>query len=104
MGSAKADLMSFPTEARRNGGHQLRKVQLGEEPDDWKPMPIVGSGAREIRVHARPGEFRIIYVVTRPEGIYVLHCFQKRSEKTSRHDCELAARRFGSIFRVVGTI
>jgi len=104
MGGAKIDLMRFPAEARRDCGHQLRKVQMGEDPHDWKPMPAVGSGVREIRVHESAGEFRVMYVAARPEGIYVLHCFQKKSEKTSRHDCELAARRFSAIFRIVGTV
>ena len=86
MGSSKEDLRDFPEEARRQVGYQLEHVQEGVDPDDWKPMPAVGSGVREIRVRESSGAFRCIYLATRPEGVYVLHCFQKRTQKTSQQD------------------
>jgi phage-related protein len=97
MGSSKEDLRTFPGQARREMGHQLENVQEGVDPDDWKPMSSVGSGVREIRVRESSGAFRCIYLATRPEGIYVLHCFQKKTQKTSRQDLDLAARRFKAI-------
>ena len=50
MGTSKEDLRAFPGEARREVGYQLEHVQEGVDPDDWKPMSVVGSGVREIRV------------------------------------------------------
>ena len=97
MGSSKDDLRDFPEEARRQVGYQLEHVQEGVDPDDWKPMPTVGSGVREIRVRESSGAFRCIYLATRPEGVYVLHCFQKKTQKTSQQDLELAQRRFKSL-------
>ncbi len=97
MGSSKEDLRDFPEEARRQVGYQLEHVQEGVDPDDWKPMPNVGSGVREIRVRESSGAFRCIYLATRPEGVYVLHCFQKRTQKTSQQDLDLARRRFKSL-------
>jgi phage-related protein len=97
MGSSKEDLRDFPEEARRQVGYQLEHVQEGVDPDDWKPMPTVGSGVREIRVRESSGAFRCIYLATRPEGIYVLHCFQKKTQKTSQQDLDLAQRRFKSL-------
>jgi phage-related protein len=97
MGNSKEDLRDFPGEARREVGYQLEHVQEGMDPDDWKPMPAVGAGVREIRVRESSGAFRCIYLATRPEGIYVLHCFQKKTQKTSQQDLELAQRRFKSI-------
>jgi phage-related protein len=94
MGSSRADLKDFPDDARRDSGYELDKVQRGEEPNDWKPMPIVGAGVREIRVSEESGAFRVMYLATRPEGVYVLHCFQKKTQKTSRRDLELAKDRF----------
>jgi phage-related protein len=41
----------------------------------------------------------MIYLATRPEGVYVLHCFQKKTQRTSRLDLELATKRFKSIAR-----
>jgi len=43
------------------------------------------------------GAYRVIYLATRPEAVYVLHCFQKKTEKTSQHDIELASKRFKAI-------
>jgi phage-related protein len=96
MGSSKEDLRAFPDEARREVGYQLEH-QEGVDPDNWKPMPAVGPGVREIRVRESSGAFRCIYLATRPEGLYVLHCFQKKTQKTSQQDLDLARRRFRSI-------
>ena len=65
-------------------GHQLFRVQCGLDPDDWKPMPAVGTGVREIRVRDSSGAYRTIYLAARAEGVYVLHCFRKKSAKTAR--------------------
>lgn len=97
MGSSKEDLRAFPDEARCEVGYQLEHVQEGVEPDNWKPMPAVGPGVREIRVQESSGAFRCIYLATRPEGLHVLHCFQKKTQKTSQQDLDLARRRFRSI-------
>jgi phage-related protein len=43
MGSSKADLLMFPGDARRDAGFQLRKVQRGADPSDWKNMPTIGG-------------------------------------------------------------
>jgi phage-related protein len=60
-------------------------------------MSSVGSGVREIRVRESSGIFRCICVATRPEGIYVLHVFQKKTQTTSRQDLDLAEKRFKAI-------
>lgn len=96
LGASKADLREFPDEARREAGVELHQVQLGLEPGDWKPMPSIGAGVREIRIRAG-GAFRVIYLATRPEGVYVLHCFQKKTQKTAPRDVELARQRFKQI-------
>jgi phage-related protein len=48
LGTARNDLASFPDEARRKAGFQLRAVQSGLNPSDFRPMPIVGKGVEEI--------------------------------------------------------
>lgn len=93
LGSALADLREFPNEARSDAGFQLRMVQLGDEPLDWKPMRTIGPGAAEIRIQ-RGGQFRVLYVARFPEAVYVLHCFQKRTQKTGRPDLETAVARY----------
>ena len=68
-------------------------VQQGLQPSDWKPMPIVGSGAIEIRVHTE-SEFRVFYVAKFEEAVYVLHVFGKKTRKTSLLDIELGKKRY----------
>jgi phage-related protein len=97
MGGSRDDLLAFPPDARRNAGYQLERVQRGEEPFDWKPMSSIGAGVKEIRIRDGSGEFRMVYLASRPEGIYVLHCFQKKTGKTARQDAQLARSRFKAI-------
>jgi phage-related protein len=99
MGSSKADLKAFPAAVIDDMGHQLFLVQCGLEPDDWKPMTTVGTGVREIRVKDVAGIFRTVYLATRAEAVYVLHCFQKKTQRTAQRDVELAQRRLQDILR-----
>jgi phage-related protein len=99
LGSSRRDLGSFPALARRLAGFQLRRVQQGLDPDDWKPMQTVGPGVREIRIHIA-GAHRVFYLTTRAEAIYVLHAFEKKTRKTSSQDLEIGRARF----RVLGRL
>lgn len=94
VGSSLDDLRDFPRGARREAGFQLGKVQDGEEPDDWKPMSTVGNAAREIRIRDDAGAFRVMYVAKFDEAVYVLHVFQKKTQKTARRDLDLAKTRY----------
>jgi phage-related protein len=96
VGSSLDDLRNFPDEARRAAGFELHAVQRGFEPSDWKPMPAIGPGVKEIRIHVL-GEWRVIYVAKFQEAVYVLHSFQKKSRKTSRQFIELARQRYKQI-------
>ena len=97
VGTSRADLAAFPKTARIRAGHELFMVQVGREPADSKPIPVVGQGAREIRVRDEAGAFRVIWVASFGEAVYVLHAFQKKTPRTSRHDVELAARRYRQV-------
>jgi phage-related protein len=93
VGSSLDDLTDFPLEARRAAGFELWQVQRGLSPSDFKPMPAIGSGVYEIRVHVL-GEWRVIYVAKFEDAVYVLHAFRKKTQKTRKEDIELAARRY----------
>jgi phage-related protein len=93
-GSSLKDLRDFPKGIREDCGYQLHKVQIGEQPDDFKPMPTIGKGVEEIRVKDEDGIFRVIYTARFEEAVYVLHAFQKKTEQTSPQDIELAKKRF----------
>ena len=89
-GSSYDDLRDFPA-GPSGRGFQLSAVCVeamgnrGRNPDD------VGPGTREIRVSYASGAFRVIYVAKFEEAVYVLHCFQKKSQLTSRHDKDIAS-------------
>jgi phage-related protein len=98
LGSARRDLRAFPADARRRSGFQLRRVQHGLDPDDWKPMTSVGPGVREIRVQTELAH-RVFYLATFDEAVYVLHAFEKRTQKTPPHELKLARDRFRALLK-----
>lgn len=81
-----------------HGRLQLYKVQQGKEPDDWKPIPMVGPGVQEIRVRMKVG-YRVLFVAKFDEAVYVLHVFEKRSQKTAKGDLQLANARYGDLLK-----
>ena len=96
LGSSYDDLRSFPKEVRRALGLELRKVQSGEPPSDFKPMPAVGKGVYEIRVRLN-GAWRLMYVARFADAVWVLHAFQKKTQKTTKQDLSVAQQRYRSI-------
>jgi phage-related protein len=102
LGNSLDDLRALPLPARREAGHQLDQVQNGQEPDDWKSMNTVGQGVKEIRIRDAAGAFRVMYVAKFADAIYVLHCFQKKTEKTSKTDLDLAAKRYRDLLKELG--
>ena len=99
LGSSYVDLLAFPYEPRKTAGFQLGKVQAGLEPDDWKPFIDVGAGVREIRIRDSQGIYRILYVAKFEEAIYVLHCFQKKTQTTSHQDKQIAQARYRALLQ-----
>ncbi|NGO50975.1 type II toxin-antitoxin system RelE/ParE family toxin [Allomesorhizobium camelthorni] len=97
LGDSLQQIKQFPLSARKEAGVQLFKVQHGIEPSDWKPMKTVGPGVREIRIRDEAGAFRIIYVASVGEMVFVLHAFQKKSQQTAKRDLDLAIQRFRKI-------
>ncbi|GHU04708.1 hypothetical protein FACS1894205_3410 [Alphaproteobacteria bacterium] len=98
-GSALADLRDFPPMARREAGYQLDLVQNGLSPSDFKPMPAIGVGSFEIRIRDEAGAFRVIYVAKFADAVHVLHCFQKKTQRTTRSDLDVAAKRYREVER-----
>lgn len=99
LGSSLDDLRAFPPSAKREAGHQINQVQNGFDPDDWKPMNTVGQGVREIRVRDSAGAFRVVYVAKFTDAVYVIHCFQKKTEKTNKADIDLASKRYRDLLQ-----
>jgi phage-related protein len=93
IGAVKKDLMDFPDDARRQAGFELRSIQQGDLPSDFKPMSTVGKGVEEIRIRTDDA-YRIFYVARFEEAVYILHAFQKKTQKTSSSDIELGQQRY----------
>lgn len=91
--SSRKELSNFPPKARCQAGFQLRAIQRGQKPTDFKPMPTVGRGVEEIRIRTAEA-YRIFYVARFEEAIYVLHAFEKKTQKTSKQDIELGIKRY----------
>lgn len=89
----------FTPNARREAGRQLGQVQAGLEPDHWKPFDDVGAGTKEIIINLDDGWFRVMYVAKFPEAVYVLHCFKKKTNTTSKHDKDVAAIRYKAVIQ-----
>ena len=94
LGTSLEDLRAFPRGARREAGFQIDRVQHGREPFDWKPMGAVAQGVREIRLRDESGAYRILYLAKFDEAVYVIHCFRKKTKKTSADDIGLARLRY----------
>jgi phage-related protein len=89
----------FTPMARKTAGYQLDRVQSGVDPEDWKPFDVVGAGTKEIRINLDDGWFRVMYVAKFPEAVYVLHCFKKKTNTTSKHDKDVTAARYRAIIQ-----
>ena len=93
LGDSLARLQAAPPDIRSGAGYQLDLVQRGQAPADFKPMPDVGSGVMEIRVHG-DSEYRVFFVARFEEAVYVLHCFVKKTEVTRKADLDLGRQRY----------
>jgi phage-related protein len=99
LGDSYKALCSFPAVVQREAGFELRNVQRGEQPSDFKSIASIGKGVEEIRVWAESGTYRVIYIARLQEAVYVLHAFQKKSQETSQRDLVLARERLEQLIR-----
>jgi phage-related protein len=97
LGDSLKCLRDFPQAARHDAGFQLDKIQRGEQPDDFKPMPSIGRGVEEIRIADSSGAYRVIYLARRADAVYVLHAFQKKTQATPQKDLRIAKMRLAQL-------
>jgi phage-related protein len=93
MGDSLARLRALPADVRWDAGGQLERVQSGQNPDDFRPVPDVGPGTMEVRLHVE-NEYRVFYVARFEEAVYVLHCFVKKTRTSREADIDLGRRRY----------
>ena len=98
LGTSLNSVREFPGDVRKLVGQELRLVQSGLMPTDFKPMTTVGAGAYEIRV--REGiQYRVIYVAKFSDTVYVLHSFVKKTPKTSKPDLDIAKSQYAALLK-----
>jgi phage-related protein len=91
LGSSREDLISFPKSARADIGYGIERLQNGLEPLDWKPL--LPGGIFEIRVRDRFGIYRAVYLLKISDEVVIVHCFKKKTQKTSKKDLDLIQKR-----------
>ena len=94
LGTTRGDIRELRPATQQDLGHELLRVQLGLLPNNYKPMPNVGAGTYEIRVSDPDGIARLIYVAKFRKTVYILHVFEKKTQRTPQHDIEKAQRRY----------
>ena len=62
-------------------------------------MATIGKGVWEIRISDEAGQFRVIYIAKLKNAVFVLHCFQKKSQKTPLKDLDLASKRLRELLQ-----
>ena len=98
-GDALKTIRKFPANVSDRVADQLRQIRRGNTPLHWKPMPNIGAGVIEIRIRNKAGAFRVFYVAKFEETVYVLHAFQKKTQKTSPADIEKGRRRYNEVLK-----
>ena len=91
--------MSFPQQAKRRAGYELRKLQAGLAAQDTKQMSSIGPGVEELRIWVAGGTFRVIYVARFAAAVYVLHAFEKKTQTTAKSHLQLARERYKEVLQ-----
>ena len=97
VGASRDDLRAFPKPVTIEMGAQLMALEMGLMPAHWKTMRRVGSGVNEICVRGEDGWYRTVYIAKYDEAIYVLHCFSKKTNQTSKSDIDIAKLRLKAV-------
>ena len=95
LGDSREVVRSWPIRTRRRAGEELFRLQIGGEPVHWRSMKSVGRGVKEIKI-SEGGQYRVLYVIRRREGIVVVHAFEKKTQRTSKADIDLGRQRLKS--------
>lgn len=96
-GNSREILQSFPEGARENLGFDLWRLQQGERPGDYRPVPSIGVGVFELRDQDERAWYRIVYLSRTSDVIYVLHCFEKKGREILRREFEVAKQRLKNV-------
>jgi phage-related protein len=95
-GDSNEVIRTWPQEIRQNFGGELTRLENHEDPLDSKPMGKSLPGVNELRDEDKDSWYCLLYYL-RSGWIYVLHCFTKKSNRTSPGDIAIARRRLAAV-------
>ena len=87
MAVAAADRVPWQRRIGKNVDIHHKKQHERVRPDMWP---------------AEPPTLKDVNVAKFTDAVYVLHCFQKKTEKTSKADVDLAAKRYRDLVKELG--
>ena len=96
--SAKRDLDAMPEDVKDVFGHAIDLAQAGGKHQDAKVMAGFGSaGVLEVVEDHQGDTYRAVYTVKFAGWVYVLHCFQKKTQATSKQDKVIVEARYRAV-------
>ena len=99
LGSSRKNLRAFPAPVRDHIGYALYMAQCGSKHPDAKPLSgFGGAGVLEVVSDYRGDTFRAVYTLRFADTLFVLHAFQKKSQRASRRDLDLARHRLRALY------
>jgi phage-related protein len=102
-GDSREVISSFPDDAKHNLGFDLRLLQQGQQPRDFRAMSSIGPGVFELRDQDERAWYRVIYLSRVRDVIHVLHCFEKRTRQTPKKEINVARQRLKMVrARMIG--
>jgi phage-related protein len=96
-GDSKEVISSFPDVAKQNLGFDLRLLQQGQQPTDYRPMSSIGPGVFELRDQDERACYRVIYLSRVRDIIHVLHCFEKKRRETPAKEINTGRQRLKAV-------
>ena len=97
-GGSKEALSAFPSDVKKNFGYNLRRLQNGLLPVcDTRSLSSIGRGVYELKDVDERTWYRVVYLSKIGDVIYVLHCFEKDSRKTTRRDISIVHARLKAV-------
>ena len=92
-GNSLEVIRGFPASVREDLGAELRRLQVGELPLNSRPMTSIGLRVFELKAQDERTWYRVVYLARIKNRLFVLHCFEKTSAKTSRNDLAVTKMR-----------
>ena len=102
-GDSREVISAFPDDVKQNLGFQLRMLQQGLQPSDFRSMSSIGKGVFELRDQDARSWYRVICLSRIRNTIHVLHCFEKKSRKTPLRDIIVARTRLSVVTQRLAT-